>query len=88
LTFGKSGQLPERLGVCHDSSVFVDLALELDLMIQRTLFQLPLDFFPAISVFPRHHMHSLEHATRSAAALLSVWPIEFRFGIVHVRIEN
>ena len=39
-------------------------------------------------MLPRHYMHSLEHAASPAAALLSVRPVEFRFGIVHVGIEN
>jgi hypothetical protein len=77
LTLGKAGQLAESLRACHDPSVSVHLALELDLVIHWTLFQFPLELFAAVSMFPSNYMHSLENAASPRAALPSVWPIEF-----------
>jgi len=44
LTLGKAGQLAQILGACHDTPVFVDFALELDLVIHWTLLKLTLEF--------------------------------------------
>ena len=39
-------------------------------------------------MFPGHDMHSLEYAPSPGATLVPVWTIEFRFGVVHVCIDN
>jgi hypothetical protein len=38
LTLGKAGQQAESLGARHNASVFLHPALELDLVVKRTLF--------------------------------------------------
>jgi hypothetical protein len=37
LTLGKAGQMAKGFGACNDPPVFLNLALELDLVIHRTL---------------------------------------------------
>src|SRR5215472_514036 len=39
-------------------------------------------------MFPGHDMHSLEYAPSPEVTLVPVGTIEFRFGVVHVRIDN
>ena len=36
LTLGKTGQLSQSLGTCHNAPIFVDLTLKLDIMIHGT----------------------------------------------------
>ena len=38
LTLGKAGQMAQGLGTGHNPPILVNLALELDLVIHRTLF--------------------------------------------------
>ena len=57
-------------------------------MINRSLFQLTFDLFPAIFEAPGHDMTPLEHIPRPWIAGIAIWTSKLAFGMIEVLVQN
>src|SRR5579864_1497013 len=88
LTLGKAGQLPESLGVCRNTSVLVDLAFVVDLVIYRALLHFSLYFLPTIFEVCGDDVTALQDAARPGVTGISIWSSKLAFWVIEVLVEN
>ena len=80
--------MPQSFGVCRHPPVLVHLASHVELMVNRPLLKLALEFLSAITEASGHDMTPLQNAACPRIAGVAVGSSKLALGMVEVLVQN